>query len=115
MLITPSSGPRIRLRALFLDAKIDPTGPIAFDPCADCKVLCRKVCPENAMNAKAPIFKTIEFSEHLPGRDGAFNRETCNVRMEKDVKESAKNNLGKQPTIKYCRKCEFACPVGKRR
>ena len=114
MLLTPSSGPRIRLRALFLDAEIQPTGPIAFNPCADCKVFCRRVCPENAMDKKVPIFKSIEFSERLPGRDGTYNRELCNVKMERDVTESSKDNYGKQPTIKYCRKCEFVCPVGKK-
>ena len=112
MLLTPSSGPRVRLRALLLDAEIEPTGPIAFNPCAECKVFCRRVCPENAMNKKAPIFKSIQFSERLPGGDGTYHRELCNVRMEKDVTESSKDNYGKQPTIKYCRKCEFACPVG---
>lgn len=115
MLITPSNGPRIRLRALFIDAEILPTGPVAFDPCADCKVFCRRVCPENAMDEKAPIFKSIVFSERLPARDGIYNRELCNVRMEKDVTASSKNNCDKQPTIKYCRKCEFVCPAGKKR
>jgi len=114
LLITPSYGPRIRLRALFLDAEIQPTGPIAFDPCADCKVNCKKVCPENAMGEKAPMFKQVEFSGHLPGRNGTYNRELCNVRMEKNVAASSKNTYGKQPTIKYCRKCEFVCPVGKK-
>lgn len=114
LLITPSYGPRVRLRALFLDAEIPPTGPIFFDPCTDCKVFCRKVCPENAMNERAPIFTSIEFSERLPARDGSYNRELCNVRMEKDVAESSKNHCGKQPTIKYCRRCEFVCPAGKR-
>jgi epoxyqueuosine reductase len=114
MLITPSNGPRIRLRALFLDAEIHPTGPIAFDPCADCKVYCRRVCPENAMDEKAAIFKSIEFSDRLPGRDGTYNRELCNVRMEKDVAESPKNKDGKLSTIKYCRKCEIVCPAGKK-
>ncbi|MFP3929069.1 MAG: epoxyqueuosine reductase, partial [Desulfobacteraceae bacterium] len=114
MLITPSNGPRIRLRALLIDAEILPTGPVAFDPCADCKVFCRRVCPENAMAEKAPIFNSIDFSEHLPGRDGAYNRELCNVRMEKDVAETSKDNYRSQPTTKYCRKCEFICPVGKK-
>lgn len=82
MLITPSNGARIRLRALFIDVEILPTGPIVFDPCADCRVFCRRVCPENAMAEKAPVFKSIEFSENLPGGDGAYNRELCNVRME---------------------------------
>jgi epoxyqueuosine reductase len=113
MLITPSNGPRIRLRALFLDAEIPPTGPIAFDPCAECKVFCRKACPENAMGEKAAIFNSINFSDCLPARDGAYNRDLCNVRMEKDVADSAQNSHASQATIKYCRKCEFVCPVGK--
>jgi epoxyqueuosine reductase len=114
MLITPSIGPRIRLRALFLEAEIPPTGPIAFDPCSDCTVDCRRVCPEKAMDEIAPIFKANEFSELLPARDGAYNRERCNVRMEKDVAESAESKKGEQSIIKYCRKCEFVCPVGKK-
>lgn len=114
MLVTPSYGPRIRLRALFLDAEIGPTGPVTFDPCADCKVYCRRVCPVNAMDEKAQIFESINVSVALPARDGAYNREICNVRMEKDVAESKKNNTGEQAPIKYCRKCEFVCPVGKK-
>jgi epoxyqueuosine reductase len=112
MLLTPSYGPRVRLRALFIEAEMQPTGPIAFDPCADCKVSCRSVCPENAMVDKAPIFESIDFSERLPGRDGAYNREICNTRMEKDVSESRKRSVGGHSPIKYCRKCEFICPVG---
>jgi len=50
----------------------------------------------------------------IPARDGTYNRELCNIRMEKDVAESSKNHYGKQPTIKYCRKCEFVCPAGKK-
>ena len=114
LLVTPSYGPRIRLRALFLDAEIDPTGPITFDPCVDCKVYCRRVCPENAMDEKAQIFESINVSVDLPARNGAYNREICNIRMEKDVAESKKNKIGEQATIKYCRKCEFVCPTGKK-
>jgi len=115
MLLTPSYGPRIRLRALFIEADIYPTGPIAFDPCSNCKVYCRSVCPENAMDQKAPIFKSIEYAEHLPGKDGFYNREICNIRMEKDVSESKKVRVQERSRIKYCRKCEFVCPVGKKR
>jgi len=115
MLVTPAYGPRIRLRALFIEADISPTGPIAFDPCSDCKVYCRKVCPENAMDAKAPIFESLEYSEDLPGRDGFYDREICNIRMEKDVSESKIVHDNEQSVIKYCRKCEFVCPVGKKR
>jgi epoxyqueuosine reductase len=115
MLVTPSNGPRIRLRALLVDAEIRPTGPIDFDPCADCSVYCRNVCPENAMNEKAPIFQLNDFSESLPGRDGVYSRDRCNVRMEKDVVNCSKNIYNKQPVVKYCRRCEFACPVGKKK
>lgn len=113
MLITPSYGPRVRLRAMFLDAEIDATGPIDFDPCADCKVYCRRVCTENAMNEKSTIFESIDVSVNLPARDGNYNRDLCNERMEKDILEASKNNPGEQSLIKYCRKCEFVCPVGK--
>lgn len=113
LLVTPSFGPRIRLRALFLDAAIDPTGPVAFDPCAGCDVLCRRVCPEKAMAGKAPAFRSIAFSGHLPGRDGWYNRELCNVRMKKDVAAGSQNTSNEKPAIRYCRRCEFVCPVGK--
>ena len=114
MLVTKLYGPRIRLRALFLDAELEPTGPVAFDPCAGCKVYCRRVCPENAMNKKVPLFESTNNSLDLPARDGAYNREICNIRMEKDVSESDKRSAGDQSSIKYCRKCEFVCPLGKR-
>lgn len=114
MLITPSQGPRIRLRALFLEAEIQPTGPIAFDPCADCKVNCKRVCPENAMDEKNPIFNSIDSPEHLPGRDGTYNRKCCNARMEKDIAESSQESHGEQPRVKHCRRCEFVCPEGKK-
>lgn len=114
MLVTPEYGPRIRLRALLLDAELTPTGPVVFDPCEDCKIYCRKVCPENAMDAKAPVLESIDDSVGLPARDGAYDREICNIRMEKDVSESGKNNSGEQIPVKYCRKCEFVCPAGKR-
>ena len=112
MLVTRDYGPRVRLRALFLNAEIQPTGPIEFDPCADCKVYCRRVCPENAMDEKAPSFESIADSLDLPARDGTYDRQLCNIRMEKDIFESKKNG-GTQVPIKYCRKCEFVCPVGK--
>ena len=114
LLITPSMGPRVRLRALLLDTEIDPTGPVTFDPCADCKVDCRRVCPERAMDEKVQIFESIKVSVELPARDGAYNRDVCNVRMEKDIKESKNDSTGEPARIKYCRKCEYVCPVGKK-
>ena len=113
MLLTPSTGPRIRLRALFLETAIDPTGPIDFDPCAECKVHCQRVCPESAMAQKAPVFESIGFSGPLPAREGRYNRERCNERMKKDIAKGTDNHFDAQPVIKFCRLCEFVCPVGK--
>ncbi|MCF8052675.1 MAG: epoxyqueuosine reductase [Desulfobacterales bacterium] len=113
LLVTPSCGPRLRLRALFLEAEIDPTGPVSFDPCKDCRVDCRRVCPEKAMNQKAPVFESFGKDTDLPARDGAYDRQICNIRMEKDVAAGRKNTAGEPGPIKYCRRCEFICPVGK--
>lgn len=115
MLVTPDYGPRVRLRAMFITEALNPTGPVPFDPCADCKVKCRRVCPEGAMAEKAPIFEAIDDPVDLPARDGAYNRENCNVRMEKDVAESKAADSDGQALIRYCRKCEFVCPVGRSR
>lgn len=114
MLVTPEYGPRVRLRALFLEAEIAPTGPVAFDPCADCKVHCRRVCPENAMEEKSPALASIQEAVELPARDGSYNRGLCNIRMEKDIAESRKTDDGAPVLTKYCRKCEFVCPVGRK-
>jgi len=115
MLVTPTYGPRMRLRAIFLDQELEPTGPIEFDPCEDCRVYCRKVCPENAMIEKATAFEAIDDALDLPARDGAFDRNICNVRMQKDIAESGEYSFSDQAPVKYCRKCEFVCPVGKSR
>lgn len=113
LLLTPKYGPRIRLRALFIEADIDATGPVDFDPCSDCSVNCRAVCPEKAMDERAPVFDAIDPGVHLPARDGSYNRSLCNERMEKDIKKSRKKSFAEPAPIKYCRRCEFVCPVGK--
>ncbi|MFO7752147.1 MAG: 4Fe-4S double cluster binding domain-containing protein [Desulfobacteraceae bacterium] len=112
MLVTPEFGPRVRLRALFLDAELEPTGPVDFDPCKDCKEYCRKVCPEHAMDEPASAFRSMDADFELPARDGSYDRELCNTRMEKDISESRQNGSDGQAPVKYCRKCEFVCPVG---
>ena len=113
MLITPSVGPRIRLRALFLDLKISPTTPMDFDPCTDCKAFCKRVCPEQAMAGQVPYLKAIEFDRPLPGRDGIYDRGRCGMRMKKDVDEGAERPSDSRAAIKFCRQCELICPAGK--
>lgn len=112
MLLTPSVGPRIRLRALFLDLAIQPAGPAAFDPCTGCRVYCRRVCPEKAMDETPSVLNALEFAGPLPGRDGRYDRKRCSIRMNKDVAEGSENSLDNPSAIKFCRQCEFVCPAG---
>ena len=124
ILVTPELGPRVRLRAMLLEEELTPTGPIDFDPCDACEEFCRKACPQKA-------FDKIVFSEAemgmvtLPGRNGCFSRPDCNIRMgmdidnsEIDVKEMEQSAVDvedvsqTQKCIRYCRRCELACPSG---
>jgi len=123
ILITPELGPRVRLRAILLEEELIPTGPIDFDPCNSCDEFCRKACPQSA-------FERIVYSEaeigmaELPGRNGCFSRLECNIQMgndignaEIDVGDMAESavDVGEisqtKTCIRYCRKCEMACPV----
>ncbi|OQY17766.1 MAG: hypothetical protein B6I35_14105 [Anaerolineaceae bacterium 4572_32.2] len=99
LLITPELGPRVRLRALFLDADLEPTGPTAFNPCEGCDMPCRRACPQEAF------------------RDGSYNLPFCNEQMAKNEVNSVvvENWVNDSPgrVIKYCRACELACPVAR--
>lgn len=100
LLITPEFGPRVRLRALLLDAELAPAGRLDFAPCAGCHMPCRSACPQEAF------------------KDGTYSRALCNEQMKRDeanavvVGEGQKKDLPSK-YIKYCRACELACPVGK--
>ncbi|UCH88458.1 MAG: epoxyqueuosine reductase [Thermoplasmata archaeon] len=87
LLITPEYGPRVRLSAMTINTTISSTEPSEFDPCSDCDMPCKNECPQGA------------FSE------GDYNKTKCNIQMYID-EESI-------DAIKYCRKCEFSCPVGR--
>jgi epoxyqueuosine reductase len=116
MLVTPQFGPRVRLRAMALPFDIPSTGPLDFDPCVTCGSLCRKACPNGAFNKK--IFSAVDFNQtELPGREGVYARQTCNIEMEKNIKDAKNIPIeGKGESMRvvsYCRICEFVCPVGK--
>ncbi len=101
LLVTPQFGPRVRLRALFVDAVLSPGTVLAdFDPCGSCDAPCHRACPQNA-------FET-----------GFFERARCMNNMKKDeTKRRFFKNVGVMyyagSWIKYCRACELACPVGR--
>lgn len=115
ILVTPEFGPRVRLRAMLLETEIAPTGPIDFDPCENCDQFCRQACPQRAFDQL--VFSSAEIGfEQLPGRNGSFSRPTCNIQMKKDI-DAADEDTDPQSgemekIIKYCRRCELACPVG---
>lgn len=116
MVVTPQFGPRVRLRALTLDRELPSTGPIDFDPCEKCPMYCRKACPQTAFKKNTFKEKPLKL-DFWPGRTGHFSRSACNFEMEKNndlAKEvSAENSKSPVKIVKYCRGCEFACPVGK--
>lgn len=115
ILVTPEYGPRVRLRAILLDLQIAATGPIDFDPCGACDEPCRKACPEKAF--ENIVFSAAELGlEHLPARTGCYVRSTCNLQMLKNNEDAVEDidpeSGGLEKIIKYCRRCELACPVG---
>jgi epoxyqueuosine reductase len=115
ILVTPDFGPRVRLRALLLEQEILPTGPIEFDPCESCDEPCRQACPQYAFDEI--VFNPVQMGvTDLPGRDGNFSRPICNIQMQSDI-DAAIEDIDPQSgemekIIKYCRRCELACPVG---
>jgi epoxyqueuosine reductase len=103
LLITPGSGTRVRLRAIFFDADLPATGPITdFDPCDGCPMPCHRACPENAFVG------------------GHYERTRCQVEMDRNeatagVVEGAVMGIDEAAEMtKYCRNCELACPVAAR-
>ncbi len=101
LLITPQYGPRVRLRALLLNRKVQHAGPLdGFAPCDGCDAPCMQACPRNAFDR------------------GFYRVNRCRLQMKED--EMRKIVL-KQPVvgmpaavkIAYCRRCELSCPVGR--
>ncbi|MEJ2707198.1 MAG: hypothetical protein P8074_06255 [Anaerolineales bacterium] len=96
LLLTPEYGPRVRLRAIFLDREFEPTGPLDFDPCSACDMPCLRACPQNAF------------------RNGFYEREYCQIQMK--INEENVQPLPHEPGtehVRYCRACELSCPVAR--
>ena len=117
MLVTPGYGPRVRLRAAFLNIKLPATGASDFDPCPACDMPCRKICPQRAFQNKIPIENPLKLNA-LPGRSGVYSRPLCKDQMELDCENANKgeneNHDRSARLVKCCRLCETSCPVGKR-
>lgn len=116
MVVTPEYGPRVRLRALSVDADIPSTGPIAFYPCTACPRPCRTACPQRAMDETTYSPEDYDGLNRLPGRDGSYSVAKCDVQNDRDVKASKEERVEGHDTpqkiLRFCRACEFSCPVG---
>jgi epoxyqueuosine reductase len=99
LLVTPEFGTRVRLRGIFMEAELEPTGPLDFDPCNICDMPCHRACPRDAF------------------RSGAFERALCkqeNDKRDADVEILPGSIMGiDEPSevVKPCRYCELACPI----
>ena len=99
LLVTPEYGTRVRLRGIFMEAELAPTGPLDFDPCNGCDRPCHRACPRDAF------------------RSGTFERALCmkeNDKRDADAEMIDGSIMGiEEPSevSKPCRFCEFACPV----
>ena len=115
LLVTPEYGPRVRVWGLLLDADLNPTGPVIYDPCDGCHAPCRDACPQNAF-ANAAHSPVAMGMITLPGKDGCYDRDLCRLQTEKNAAD--KNAIevaghGEEVVaIKFCRRCELSCPVG---
>jgi epoxyqueuosine reductase len=102
LLVTPEFGTRVRLRAIFMQAELEPTGPIDFDPCNGCDMPCHRACPRGAF------------------RSGGFEIPFCkleNDQRKADFEILDGSLMGIEETsevVKPCRYCELACPVAQR-
>jgi epoxyqueuosine reductase len=99
LLVAPELGTLYRLRALFLDADLPPTGPLDFDPCDGCDMPCRSACPRDAF------------------RNGSYELVFCEEEMKNNRAHKEKvegPTVGIESpceVVKFCRACEYACPV----
>jgi len=99
LLVTPEFGTRVRLRGMFIETKLEPTGPGAFDPCNGCPMPCHQVCPQDAF------------------RNGSFERSFCKIENDKRYANeemldgSIMGITEASMVMKPCRFCELACPV----
>ncbi len=140
LVITPKYGPRIRWRVLLLGHAAKATGPVEYDPCDGCDERCRKACPVGAFDETAYDAYALGQSQ-LPGTDGTYDRITCNTKMAQDVEDVARALATSEEDpkdlastmnafeeavmaltaagtearygVKYCRRCELSCPVGR--
>jgi epoxyqueuosine reductase len=100
LLVTPEYGTRVRIRGMFIEAELEPTGPlVGFDPCHGCDMPCHRACPRDAF------------------RSGSFERAYCKEENderyanEELIEGSIMGIKEASMVMKPCRYCELACPI----
>lgn len=98
LLVTQFFGPRVRLRAMYINAELETSPRLEFDPCTNCEAPCLNSCPQAA------------FSE------GTYARSACRIQMDFDMDNRTltkeKNKQGQpREMVRFCRNCELACPA----
>ncbi|MCK4899159.1 MAG: hypothetical protein KAS38_10295, partial [Anaerolineales bacterium] len=100
LLVTPEFGTRVRLRGIFMEAELEPTGPLTdFDPCDGCDMPCHRSCPREAF------------------RSGTFERALCKLENDKrdadaEILDGSIMGIEEASMVsKPCRFCELACPI----
>ena len=101
LVLHPIWGAGVRLRSVLIQAHLPASAPVDnFNPCFRCDMPCRKACPLNAFEGRR------------------YHRPVCMQQLESDREnpiESGQIDSGGSPVFmtEWCRRCEFACPVGK--
>jgi epoxyqueuosine reductase len=101
LLVHPAWGPNLRLRSVLIQDHLPSSSPLEhFDPCRQCAMPCRKACPKDAF------------------AHGQLHRPACMLQLDSDREQkidSGRENADGSPLLAtaWCRRCEFACPVGK--
>ncbi len=101
LLVTPEYGSRVRLRGIFMEAELRPTGPLDYDPCNGCDMPCHEACPRRAF------------------RSGSYERPYCkkeNDKRDVDAEMIDGSIMGidvPSKVSKPCRFCELACPAAR--
>lgn len=100
LLVTPTYGPRVRLRAMLVEVEVDPPETLDFDPCARCCMPCTRACPREAFP------------------QGLYRRPSCAEQMKRDEANrisvtGTDRDAGQLLCVPYCRACELACPVAR--
>ena len=98
LLVTPEYGTRVRLRGMFIEAEVEPTGPLDFDPCNGCDRPCHRACPRDAFRSGV-----YERRRQLPRGWQARTHGQGMWKRDADTELRSSAAAGKRPDNSECR------------